>query len=95
MIDAQTIGNILGGVIIGGYSAMRLLAFFRQKKNDNNPGKCPDSTCHDLVITTAQKTHVHEKQIAELFKISQHTSADLNFIRGKLSNAKIIRFDEG
>ena len=74
---------------------MRLINFARQRKNGANPGKCPDSNCHDLVITTAQKTEAQEKQIETLFRMHQESSKQLNFIAGKLSGAKIIRFDEG
>jgi len=82
---------------------LRVINFFRSRssssgansrQNTANRAHCPEDSCKATVISTAERVRTHDDQISKLFETTKKISEDVAFMRGKLSGAKIVRFQE-
>lgn len=80
-VDPQTVGNIFGALLVGGYGAVRLISYVKSRRNGNT--RCPDPTCNAQVMHTAEAVNKLEKTInRDVFPKINRIAEDLEFIRG-------------
>ncbi|MHA1347930.1 MAG: hypothetical protein ACTSO3_16125 [Candidatus Heimdallarchaeaceae archaeon] len=93
ILDPQVLGNIFGALIVGGYSGLKVVTYFKKRNQNgvisNTENKCPDPTCHASVESMAENMKEIRNSIQnEIFPKINKTAEDVATIKGWIRGIK-------
>ena len=81
--DPNFWGNIAGAVVIGGYSSMRVVNYFKVKNGNGKAAKPPDLE-PQVNQNTKDIDEVKHSINDDIFPTINNTATDVAFIKGKI-----------